>query len=51
LHQEQLKHHNSSTPINFTVFAFHEQEPNSANQQADFLICDLIQVQGPASQQ
>jgi hypothetical protein len=32
----------SSTPSNFTVFAFHKQEPNSANQQADYLICHLI---------
>jgi hypothetical protein len=32
----------SSTQSNFTVFAFHEQEPNCANQQTGFLICHLI---------
>jgi hypothetical protein len=37
---------NSSSPSNFTVFAFHEQEPNSSNQQTDYLICHLIQEQG-----
>jgi hypothetical protein len=36
----------SSTMSNFTVFAFHKQEPNSANQQTDFLICHLIEEQG-----
>jgi hypothetical protein len=36
----------SSTPSNFTVFTFHEQEPNSANQQMDCFICHLIQEQG-----
>ncbi len=35
-----------STPSNFTIFAFHEQEPNSSNQQTDFLICHLIKEQG-----
>jgi hypothetical protein len=35
-----------SKPSSFTVFAFHEQEPNSSNQQTDFLICHLIQEQG-----
>jgi hypothetical protein len=34
----------SSTPSIFIVSAFHEQEPNSSNQQTDFLICHLIQV-------
>jgi hypothetical protein len=29
---------NLSFPSNFTVFAFHEQEPNSSKQQADYLI-------------
>ncbi len=37
---------NSSSPSNFTVFAFREQEPNSTNQQTDYLICHLIQEQG-----
>ena len=36
----------SSLPSNFTVFAFHEQEPNSSNQQTDYLICHLVQKQG-----
>jgi hypothetical protein len=39
----------SSTPINFTVFAFHKQEPNSATQQTDYLICHFIQEQGRRS--
>jgi hypothetical protein len=33
---------NSSSPSNFTVFTFREQEPNSFNQQKDYLICHLI---------
>ncbi len=37
---------NSSSPSNFTVFAFHEQELNPSNQQTDYLICHLIQEQG-----
>jgi hypothetical protein len=37
---------NLSSPSNFMVFAFHEQEPNSLNQQTDYLICHLIQEQG-----
>ncbi len=37
---------NSSTPSNSTFFASHKQEPNSSNQQTDFLICHLIQEQG-----
>jgi hypothetical protein len=36
----------SSTPSNITIFAFHEQEPNSDNHQHDYLICHLIQVEG-----
>ena len=36
----------SSTPSNFTVFAFYEQEPNSDNRQKDYLICHLLQVEG-----
>jgi hypothetical protein len=36
----------SSTPSNFTIFAFHEQEPNSDNRQQDYLICHPIQVEG-----
>jgi hypothetical protein len=37
---------NLSSLSNFTAFAFHEQEPNSLNQQTDYLICHLIQEQG-----
>jgi hypothetical protein len=37
---------NSRSPSNFTVFAFHEQEPNSTSQQTDYVICHLIQEQG-----
>jgi len=36
----------SSTPSNFTVFAFHEQEPLSDSCQNDYLICQLVQTQG-----
>jgi hypothetical protein len=32
----------SRTPSNFTIFAFHKQEPNSDNCQQDYLICHLI---------
>jgi hypothetical protein len=37
---------NSSTPINFTVFAFHKQEPLSDSRQSNYLICQLVQTQG-----
>jgi hypothetical protein len=36
----------SCTPSNFTIFAFHEQEPNSNERQNDYLICHLLQVEG-----
>jgi hypothetical protein len=36
----------SSTPSNFTIFAFHKQEPNLDNCQQDYLICHLIHVEG-----
>jgi hypothetical protein len=32
----------SSTPSNFTIFAFHKQEPNLDNRQQDYLIYHLI---------
>ena len=32
----------SNLPSNFTVFAFHEQKPNSSNQQTDYLLCHLV---------
>ena len=35
-----------STPSNFTVFAFHEQEPLSDSRQNEYLICQLVQIQG-----
>jgi hypothetical protein len=37
---------NSSTPSNFTIFAFHKQEPNSNNCQQDYLIRHLLQIKG-----
>ncbi len=37
---------NSSTPSNFTVFAFHEVEPLSNSRQKDYLVCQLVQTQG-----
>jgi hypothetical protein len=36
----------SSTPSNFTVFAFHEVEPLSNSHQKDYLVCQLVQTQG-----
>ena len=41
-----LLYANSSTPSNFTVFAFHEVEPLSNSRQLDYLICQLVQTQG-----
>jgi hypothetical protein len=32
----------SSTPSNFTIFTFHEQEPNFNDCQQDYLICHLF---------
>ncbi len=37
---------NSSTPSNFTIFAFHELEPLSDSHQNDHLTCQLVQTQG-----
>jgi hypothetical protein len=37
---------NSSTPRNFTFFAFHKQEPNSNNCQNNYLICHLLRIEG-----
>jgi hypothetical protein len=37
---------NSSTPSNFTVFTFHEQEPLLDSRQNNYLICQLVQTQG-----
>jgi hypothetical protein len=36
----------SSTPSNFTVFAFHKVEPLSNSHQKDYLVCQLVQTQG-----
>jgi hypothetical protein len=46
LHAGEFLYSDSSTPSNFTVFAFSEQAPNSGSQQMDYLICHLIQEQG-----
>ena len=46
LHVGEFLYSDSSTPSNFTVFAFFEQAPNSGKQQMDYLICHLIQEQG-----
>jgi hypothetical protein len=37
---------NLSTPSNFTISAFHEQEPNTNDCQQDYLICHLLQIEG-----
>ncbi len=46
LHVGNFKHADSSTPSNFTVFAFYEQAPKSSAQHMDYLVCHLIQEQG-----
>jgi hypothetical protein len=46
LHLGDFLYINLSSPSNFMVFAFHEQEPNSSHQQTDCLICHLFQKQG-----
>ena len=46
LHVGEFLYSDSSTPSNFMVFAFHEQAPNSGQQQMNYLICHLIQEQG-----
>ena len=38
----QFFYANSSSPSNFTIFAFHEQEPNRDDHQGDYLVCHLI---------
>lgn len=35
-----------STPSNFTMFAFREQEPNTDSRQEDFMVCHLIREEG-----
>jgi hypothetical protein len=39
-------YNDSNTPSNFTIFAYHKQEPNSDKHQNDYLICHLLQVEG-----
>jgi hypothetical protein len=46
LYMGEFLYVDSSTPSNFTIFAFHEQEPNSNERQNDYLICHLLQVEG-----
>ena len=46
LHVGEFLYSDSSTPSNFSVFAFYEQAPNSGKQQMGYLICHLIQEQG-----
>jgi hypothetical protein len=46
LYLVEFLYSDSSSPSNFMGFTFHEQEPNSSNQQTDYLICHLIQEQG-----
>ena len=46
LYLSEFLYVNSSTPSNFTVFAFYEQEPNATAQKMDYLVCHLIQEQG-----
>ena len=46
LYVGEFKYADSSTPSNFTVFAFYEQAPNAATQKMDYLVCHLIQEQG-----
>ena len=46
LHVGEFLYSDSSTPSNFTVFAFYKQAPNSGKQQMNYLICHLIQEQG-----
>ena len=36
----------SSTPSNFTIFAFHKQEPHTDSHQEDYMVCHLIQEEG-----
>jgi hypothetical protein len=42
----EFPYSDSSTSSNFTIFVFHEQEPNSNNCQQDYLICHLLQIKG-----
>ena len=40
----------SSTPTNFTIFAFRKQEPNTDNRQEDYFVCHLIWEEEQKSQ-
>ena len=46
LHVAVFQYADASTPSNFTVFAFHKQEPLLDSHQNDYLICQLVQTQG-----
>jgi hypothetical protein len=46
LYMGEFLYADASTPSNFTIFAFHEQEPNSNKHQNNYLICHLLQVEG-----
>jgi len=42
----QFQWSDSSTPSNFTMFAFREQEPNTDSRQEDYMVCHLIREEG-----
>jgi hypothetical protein len=46
LYMGEFLYTDSSTLSNFTIFAFHKQEPNSNKLQNNYLICHLLQVEG-----
>lgn len=46
LYVGEFRYADSSTPSNFSVFAFYEQAPNAVTQKMDYLVCHLIQEQG-----
>jgi hypothetical protein len=46
LYSSNFLYADSSTPSNFTVFAFHKQEPLLDSHQTNYLICQLVQTQG-----
>ncbi len=45
LYVGELQISDLSTLINFTIFAFYEQEPNLDDRKKDHLICHLLQVE------
>ena len=42
----QFQWSDSSTPSNFTIFAFREQEPHTDSHQEDYMVCHLIREEG-----